>query len=86
MSNPEQHVLGDAGPVRDRYAGFDHAASVWNRAAAADAQGDPFCCRTEWQLSFHETFSPRRVLRLLEAGGSVAAFAERFDPQLGLLL
>ncbi len=65
---------------------FDAPDSAWNVAAAAPAQGDPFCCRTEWQLSFHDTFAPGRALHLRHDRGSVAAFAERNDARLGTLL
>lgn len=67
-------------------AEFDAPDSVWNRAAAKAAHGDPFCCRTEWQLSFHDTFAPRRELHLRRYRGSIAAFAERLDERLGPLL
>jgi hypothetical protein len=40
------------------------------------AQADPFCCRTEWQLSYHEAIEPGRRLLVREAPGSVIAFAE----------
>ncbi|MFN3242472.1 MAG: GNAT family N-acetyltransferase [Planctomycetota bacterium] len=56
---------------------FDHHDSVWNRAVRADEHGDPFCCRTEWQLSFHETFAPHRDVHVRASDDSVIAFAER---------
>jgi len=56
---------------------FDHHDSIWNRAVRAEDHGDPFCCRTEWQLSFHETFAPSRQLHLHATDSSVIAFAER---------
>ena len=56
---------------------LDHAESIWNRAVVADQHGDPFCCRTEWQLSFYESISPGRPLRVRAHDGSVVAFAER---------
>ena len=56
---------------------FDHAASIWNRAVVADQHGDPFCSRTEWQLSFYESMAPNRPLQVRAHDGSVVAFAER---------
>jgi hypothetical protein len=67
-------------------AEFDAPDSVWNRAAAQSAQGDPFCCRTEWCLSFHEAFHPRRPLHLRTDGSSVVAFAERLHLDVGPVL
>lgn len=67
-------------------ADHDHADSVWNRAVGATAQGDPFCCRTEWQLSYHEVFGGHRPLVLRESCGSVAAFAEADGGPFGPLL
>ena len=69
-------VFGDA---------FDHPDSNWNRAVSKKAQADPFCCRTEWQLSFHEAMQPGRKLVVRETPGSVIAFAENHHPYLGLL-
>ena len=65
---------------------FDHPASLWNLAAEQTSQGDPFCCRTEWALSFHEAFYPQRPLHLCESQHSVVAFAERVDAAIGRLL
>ena len=65
---------------------LDHPDSAWNRAAAESEAGDAFCCRTEWQISFHEAFYPDRTLHVAQGGGSVVAFAERRHPRLGLLL
>jgi hypothetical protein len=60
--------------------------AAWNRAAAATEQGDPFCCRTEWQLSFNTAFHPGRPLRFGQGDDSVVAFAESRHPMLGLVL
>jgi hypothetical protein len=68
------------------FAELDHPTSAWNRAAARTSQADPFCCRTEWQLSFHEAFSPRRSLVFREGGGSVVGFARFWHLRLGPLL
>lgn len=93
MSEPalqRQPIDTSASRGADPYAGLDHADSVWNRAAATRAEADPFCCRTEWQLSFHEAFEPpyhpQRVLRLRAGDDAALAFAERVDPRLGPLL
>jgi len=56
---------------------LDQPDSIWNRAVQAEDQGDPFCSRTEWQLSFHETFPPRRPLHVATHDQSVLAFALR---------
>ncbi|MGC6487925.1 MAG: GNAT family N-acetyltransferase [Planctomycetota bacterium] len=57
--------------------GHDHADSTWNRAVRADEHGDPFCCRTEWQLSFQEAIAPDRALELRVEGDSAVLFARR---------
>jgi CelD/BcsL family acetyltransferase involved in cellulose biosynthesis len=67
-------------------AELDQPQSLWNVAAASTPQADPLCCRTEWQLSFHEAFAPQRALVVREANGSLIAFARRRDPRLGALL
>ena len=56
---------------------LDQPDSIWNRAVRAEDQGDPFCSRTEWQLSFQETFPPRRPLHVATHDQSVLAFALR---------
>jgi CelD/BcsL family acetyltransferase involved in cellulose biosynthesis len=92
--DPGEHEV--TGPARsDRsllaprpctFAELDQPDSVLNRAAARTVLADPFCARTEWQLSFHEAFAPRRPLHLREGGGSVVAFAEVRHPHIGRLL
>lgn len=67
-------------------ADFDQPDSSWNRAAERSSQGDPFCCRTEWQLSIQEAFFPRRRLHLRESASAVLALAERKYPGLGATL
>jgi len=62
---------------------FDQPDSSWNREAERSGQGDPFCCRTEWQLSIQEAFFPRRRLHLRESASGVLALAERKYPGLG---
>lgn len=64
----------------------DHPDSAWNRAAERSPQGDPFCCRTEWQLSLQETFLRRRRLHLRASDSSFLALAERHYPDLGTTL
>ena len=86
MQDPRHSRSRTDGANRDRYLGHDHADSPWNRAAAATAQYDPFCCRTEWALSFHESFARHRALHLRAEGGSVLAFAERRERRLGPVL
>ncbi|HTO56082.1 MAG TPA: GNAT family N-acetyltransferase [Myxococcota bacterium] len=41
-------------------------------AVEADPQVDPFCTRSDWQLSFHEAFHPERELAAARAGGAFA--------------
>lgn len=54
----------------------------WTQTAVSTNQGDPFCCTTAWQLSFHDAFSPKRRLLIEATAGSVIAFAETFfSPQ-----
>jgi len=65
---------------------LDHPDSLWNRAAGRTRQGDPFSCRTEWQLSLQEAYFPRRRLHLRTAGSSVLALAERRYPDFGATL
>jgi CelD/BcsL family acetyltransferase involved in cellulose biosynthesis len=65
---------------------LDHPTSAWNRAAAATEQGDPFCCRTEWHISFHEAYGPRRPMHLCAHGDNVLAFAEQRYADLGIVL
>jgi CelD/BcsL family acetyltransferase involved in cellulose biosynthesis len=67
---------------------LDHADSVWNRAAAFTAPdlADPLCCRSEWQLSFHETLAPRQPVLWRSNEDSIAAFAIHEDPELGFVL
>lgn len=72
-----------------RLAGFsslDQPDSLLNRIAAATPQADPFCCRSEWQFSFHEAFSPERALHFRECAGSLLAVAERQHPRVGTVI
>ncbi len=55
---------------------LDHPDSLWNRAAAVSAPVDPFCCRTEWQLSYQEAFGPERELLVYGQGDSLVAMAD----------
>jgi hypothetical protein len=86
MKSPERTSSIGNGLRRPTLDELDRPDSVWNRAAAEAARADPFCCRTEWQLSFHEAFAPRRPLGLREGGGSVVALAKRWHPATGPLL
>ena len=56
---------------------FDYADSIWNEAVRADEHGDPFCCRTEWQLSFYEALGQGRPLYVRNQAESVVALAGR---------
>jgi CelD/BcsL family acetyltransferase involved in cellulose biosynthesis len=86
MTGPARGNLSMLAPHPCTFAELDHPDSVLNRAAARTPQADPFCCRTEWQLSFHEAFAPRRPLLVREAAGSVVAFAGVRHPRIGHLL
>jgi len=54
---------------------LDRPDSLLNRLAGGTEQADPFCCRTEWQFSFHEAFSPDRSLFFRGSDTSLIAFA-----------
>ncbi|MEZ4331043.1 MAG: GNAT family N-acetyltransferase [Myxococcota bacterium] len=62
---------------------LDRPDSSWNRAAVGSRQGDPFSCRTEWQLSLQSAYFPRRRLHLRRNDTSLLALAERRYPDLG---
>lgn len=64
-------------------AELDDPDSIWNRAAARTDQGDPFSCRTEWQISIQQTYFPRRRLHLRASPSGFLALAERRYPDLG---
>lgn len=55
---------------------FRDSLPLWERLAATTAQADPFCCGPEWQLAFHETFSPEKRLFYLTRPGGLAVFSE----------
>jgi hypothetical protein len=57
---------------------LDRPDSVWNRAAEAADCVDPFACRSEWQLSYYETFKPRAKLYVRHDQTSLIAFTEAF--------
>ncbi|MCR9246276.1 MAG: GNAT family N-acetyltransferase [bacterium] len=61
-------------------ATLDAHRGLWNRAAAASTGADAFCCRSEWQVSFHATFAQERRVHLRTTPDSVLAFAERHLP------
>lgn len=64
---------------------FDQPNSTWNLAVETTVHGDPFCCRTEWQLAFHEAFAPRRNLCITQHESSLNAFAFRKQTKSGPL-
>ena len=64
----------------------DHPDSNWNQSVSGISQADPFCCRTEWQLSFHEAMEPNRRLIYRETPGSAVVFAEQSGSYPGPLL
>jgi len=65
---------------------LDHANSLLNQIAGNTEQADPFCCRTEWQFSFHEAFSPHRELYFRNSHSSMVAFAGYEHPNIGYML
>ncbi len=65
---------------------LDHANSLMNRIAGNTEQADPFCCRTEWQFSFHEAFNPHRDLYFRNSDDSIIAFAGYEHPNIGSIL
>jgi hypothetical protein len=66
---------------------LDHANSLLNQIAGNTEQADPFCCRTEWQFSFHEAFSPhRRLYFRVSDTNSMIAFACHEYPNIGSVL
>ncbi len=64
---------------------WDYPDSNWNQAAMRTPQLDPFCCRTEWQLAYHEAHAPNRELLVRETPGSLIAFADLSEDESGLL-
>lgn len=81
---PSASTSEPAGPAASRLVDvLDRPDSLWNRAAQASPQGDPFCCRTEWQLSLQEAFFPSRRLVIRHSQDALLALAERRHPDLG---
>lgn len=74
------------GVLTPTFAELDGPDSVWNALAAAEDVGDPFCRRTEWQWSYHESFASKRALFFRRVDDSMVGFAERSHPQVGALL
>ena len=64
---------------------WDHPDSNWNKSVLQNPPIDPFCARTEWQLSFHEAMEPERNLIVRETPGSMLALAEYNWPDHGLV-
>jgi hypothetical protein len=59
----------------------DDDKALWSHLATHTRQQDPFCSSPNWQLSFHEAFSPQRQLLIRSGSGSLIAFAEKkFSP------
>ncbi len=65
---------------------LDHANSFLNQIAGNTEQADPFCCRTEWQFSFHEAFNPHQELYFRNSHNSIIAFAGYEHPDIGYIL
>jgi hypothetical protein len=58
----------------------DDPLGAMNRAAARTEHGDPLCCRTEWQLSYLEAFTPEATPLFRESGDSMVAFVDSSFP------
>lgn len=50
---------------------------IWSQLATNTRQQDPFCCSPNWQMSFHNAFSPRRKLLIKACSDGLIAFAEK---------
>ncbi|MEY4831174.1 MAG: hypothetical protein RLZZ562_2970, partial [Planctomycetota bacterium] len=61
-------------------AEVDDPLGVMNRAAALTEHGDPLCCRTEWQLSYLEAFTPDAKPLFRESSDSMVAFVDSSFP------
>ena len=59
---------------------------LWEKHALSSAQADPFCCTPAWQLAFHDAFSPRRRLFIVESADATLAFAEKVFPNNSVFL
>jgi len=66
-------VNGKAKLLAECLQNWERPDSNWNRAAFDPGHVDPFCCRTEWQLSFHEGMEPANFI-VRETPGSAAIF------------
>lgn len=83
---PGKQNEGLAVPLHLTMEELDHPHSLMNLIAGNTEQADPFCCRTEWQFSFHETFSPARTLYFRNSNDSMIAFAGYEYPDTGFVL
>ena len=54
-------------------------AAAWDASVDRDADVDPICTRSAWQLSFHEAFQPQRSLWLAREGDDLVVLAETTD-------
>jgi CelD/BcsL family acetyltransferase involved in cellulose biosynthesis len=84
--NHSEYLDGSAAVDLSGIQAWDHPESNWNVAAMQTPQIDPFCCRTEWQLSYHEAMEPHRELLVREVPGSMVALAELEVPSPGRVL
>ena len=62
------------------FAEVDDPLGAMNRAASRTEHGDPLCCRTEWQLSYLEAFTPEATPLFRESGDSMIAFVDSSFP------
>lgn len=82
MKRPEEQEQ----PGDKALKALDHPDSAWNRAAAATEQGDPFCCRTEWHISYHEAYGEGRQVLVWAERDNIVAFALNHISRVGLVL
>lgn len=60
--------------------------SLLNQLAQSSDLADPMCSRSEWLLSYHQIFAPKRPLLLRCVPGSLLALAGVVHPLIGPLL
>lgn len=64
---------------------LERHADAYDAAVESDAEIDPFCSRSAWQLAYHDAFAPERPLWVSRGGGGFVVLAES-DRLAGLTL
>jgi hypothetical protein len=85
-ADPERQEVAHTVSLHLTKETLDRANSLLNQLAGNTEQADPFCCRTEWQFSFHEAFGPHRQLYFRNVHNSMIAFAGFEQPHRGYIL